>query len=126
MGLIHAAITLKNPRDASLQPLAVRALVDTGAVMLCIPEHVALQLKLEAVEQREITLADGRKRTVPYVGPVQITFENRNSFSGALVVGDGVLLGAMALEDMDLVIHPVRRTLTVDPQSPNLPSVLVK
>ncbi len=105
--------------------MKINALVDTGAITLCIPEHIVLQLKLEALEQREVTTADGKKRLVPYVGPVQIRFENRNCFTGALVLGDSVLLGAVPLEDMDLVINPCLQTITVNPESPNIPAALV-
>jgi hypothetical protein len=49
MGLINANIELSNPKNARLQPLAVSALVDTGAMTLCIPEHVAVQLELHGI-----------------------------------------------------------------------------
>jgi clan AA aspartic protease len=101
-------------------------MVDTGALMLCIPEHIALQLKLETGNKREITTADGRKQMVPYVGPLEVVFENRNCFIGALLLGDEVLLGAVPMEDMDLVISPAKRKLTVNPESPNFPHALVK
>jgi hypothetical protein len=39
---------------------------------------------------------------------------------GALVLGDEALLGAVPMEDMDLVVNPSRRELTVDPASPNI------
>jgi len=126
MGLVHAEIELINPRDAALRPLAVRALVDTGAITLCIPEHVALQLGLAELERREVQTADGRSMLVPYVGPIQVRFGNRNCFTGALVLGDAVLLGAVPLEDMDLVIDPRGQEVTVNPASPNIPSLLVK
>ena len=126
MGLVHAEIELINPRDAALRPLAVRALVDTGAITLCIPEHVALQLGLAELERREVQTADGRSMLVPYVGPIQVRFGNRNCFTGALVLGDAVLLGAVPLEDMDLVIDPRGQQVTVNPASPNIPSLLVK
>ena len=126
MGLVYADIELINPKEQILRPMKINALVDTGAITLCIPEHIVLQLKLEALEQREVTTADGKKRLVPYVGPVQIRFENRNCFTGALVLGDSVLLGAVPLEDMDLVINPRLQTITVNPESPNIPAALVK
>lgn len=126
MGLVYADIELINPKEQTLKPMKINALVDTGAITLCIPEHIVLQLKLEALEQREVTTADGQKRLVPYVGPVQIRFENRNCFTGALVLGDSVLLGAVPLEDMDLVINPRLQTITVNPESPNIPAALVK
>ncbi|MFN5516329.1 MAG: clan AA aspartic protease [Cyanobacteriota bacterium] len=125
MGLIYAAIELINPKEPALKPMALNALVDTGAITLCIPEHIVLQLNLETLEQREVTTADGRKRLVPYVGPVQIRFENRNCFTGALALGDSVLLGAVPLEDMDLVINPRLQRVTVNPDSPNIPAAVV-
>ena len=126
MGYVHAEIELSNPREPGLSPLTARALVDTGAMTLCIPEHVRLQLRLEEAEKREITTADGRKSVVSYVGPVRVRFRNRSAFVGALVIGDEVLLGSVPMEDMDLVISPARRELVVNPESPNIPQALVK
>jgi len=126
MGMISADIDLSNPRKPELVPLAVRALVDTGAMTICIPEHVAVQLQLEEIEKREVTTADERSHVVPYVGPIQIKFRNRTCFTGALVIGEQVLLGAVPMEDMDLVLSPSGQTITVNPKSPNIPSAVVK
>lgn len=126
MGYVHAEIELSNPKESSLGKLTATALVDTGALTLCIPEHVRLQLGLEEAEKREITTADGRRSLVPYVGPVMIKFQNRSAFVGALVLGDEVLLGAVPMEDMDLVVIPSTRMLAVNPESPNFPHALVK
>jgi len=125
MGLIHTEIMLKNPRYPDLHPMKVKALVDTGAITMCVPEHVALQLKLEEVEKREATIADGSKRSVSYVGPLQVFFDNRSSFCGAMVLGDTVLLGAIAMEDMDLVISPKHQRIEVNPDSPNFAQAIV-
>jgi clan AA aspartic protease len=126
MGLVYANIELLNPREPDLRPMAIRALVDSGAITLCIPEHVAIQLNFAELEKREVTPAEGRGSIVPYVGPVQIRFENRNCFTGALVLDDSVLLGAVPMDDMDLVINPRLQSITVNPASPNIPTVLVK
>ncbi len=126
MGLVYAAITLRNPREPGLQSLEVRALVDTGSMHLCVPEHIAIQLKLEALYEREVTLADGTKKVCRYVGPVETHFDGRACFTGALVLGDQVLLGAVPMEDMDLVINPATRSVTVNPESPTLPSSIAK
>jgi clan AA aspartic protease len=126
MGLIYADIELANAKNGSLNPMTVNALVDTGAMTLCIPEHVAIQLQLEEIEKREVTTADDRRHKVPYVGPVRIRFANRTSFTGALVIGEIVLMGAVPMEDMDLVISPSGQTITVNPNSPNIPSAIVK
>ncbi|MBM4027745.1 MAG: clan AA aspartic protease [Planctomycetes bacterium] len=126
MGRVEAQIELSNPSKPELKPVVVRALVDTGAMTICIPEHVAVQLQLPEIDKREVTTADERSHVVPYVGPIQIRFENRTCFTGAIVLGDSVLLGAVPMEDMDLVVSPSRRTITVNPRSPNIPSALVK
>src|SRR5437868_6983456 len=126
MGYAFAEIDLSNPQKSELKPIHVRALADTGALMLCVPEHVALQLGLEAHTRREVTVADGREVEVPYVGPVQVSFDGRYCFVGALIMGDEVLLGAIAMEDMDLVVNPRSREVTVNPESPNLPHVRAK
>jgi len=126
MGLVFADIELSNPRKSSLKPVGVRALVDTGAMTICIPEHIAVQLELEEIERREVTTADAGSHVVPYVGPIQIRFANRTCFTGALVIGDSVLMGAVPMEDMDLVIAPSGGTITVNPRSPNIPSAIVK
>jgi clan AA aspartic protease len=126
MGLVTTKLQLSNPRDASMAPIEVTALADTGSVFLCIPEHVRLQLKLEPLEEREVKLADGSRATYPYVGPVVLRFKNRTGFVGALVLGDEVLLGAIPLEDMDLVVNPRDRTVDVNPESPNIASGICK
>ena len=126
MGLIRGTFQLLNPLSQELAPLEVSALADTGAVHLCIPEHVALQLQLQELEKREVVLADGHRRTVPYMGPVEVRFRNRRGFTGAMVLGNEVLLGAIPMEDMDLVLQPQLQSIDVNPESPNIAVSLAK
>lgn len=126
MGHAYATILISNPRQPKLRPVEVKAMADTGAITLCIPEHVALQLKLETHEERTVRTADGRKQRVPYVGPVEVKFDNRSSFGGAMVMGDEVLLGAVQMEDMDLIVIPRMNAVVVNPESPNIPTVNAK
>jgi len=126
MGYVYADISIKNPKNNKIKSISIKALVDTVAMTLCIPEHICLQLGLEPIEKREVTTADGKSHVVPYVGPVQIEFESRTCFTGALVLGDSVFMGAVPMEDMDLVINPSTQKVSVNPESPNIPSALVK
>ena len=87
-------ILLRNARVPTLA-LQIDALADSGALHLCIPQHVCDHLRLEKMADREVTLADGSTRLVPYVGPVEIRFKNRVGLTGALVLGDQVLLGTV-------------------------------
>jgi len=126
MGVVNPKVSLKNPRKPGLAPVQVEALADSGALHPCIPEHVSIQLQLEESDKKEVTLADGSRKLVSYVGPIEIRFKNRVGFVGALVMGDQVLLGAIPMEDMDLLIIPKTRSLDVNPNSPNIATSLAK
>ena len=93
---------------------------------MVIPEHIRLQLQLEEQHKKEVTLAGGSKRLVPYVGPIEVRFKNRVGFVGAIVMGDQTLLGAIPMEDMDLVILPKDRRVDVNPESPNIACSIAK
>lgn len=106
MGLSNAKVVLKNPRRPELAPIEVDALAEAGSVHLSIREHIRIQLELEKTGKKEVILADSTRKLVPYVGPIELRFKNRIGFAGALVRGDQVLVGAIPMEDMDLVITP--------------------
>ncbi|MDE0450365.1 MAG: clan AA aspartic protease [Gammaproteobacteria bacterium] len=120
MGLTTAKVELRNPRRPDLAPVTIDALADTGSDYLCIPEHVRRSLALEQADTKRVTLADGTSRAVPYVGPLQLRFGTRTSFVGAVVIGDQPLLGAIALQDMDLVVVPQTRQVIINPASPDI------
>jgi clan AA aspartic protease len=126
MGLVVGKIILKNPRKPKLAPLEVEVLADSGPVHLCIPAHVQMQLQLEQIDKKEVRLADGTRKLVPYVGPIEVRFKNRVGFTCALVMGDQALLGAIPMEDMDLVITPKTKILDVNPNSPNIATSVAK
>jgi len=45
---------------------------------------------------------------------------------GAVVLGDEVLLGAVPMEDMDLVVVPQTREVKINPENPNFAAGLAK
>ena len=121
MGHSFAKLTLTNPCLPELPAVKVEALADTAATFLCVPADVAEALSLEAAgERKEVVFADGRRQSLSYVGPVQIGFKGRTAFAGALVTGDRVLLGAIPMEDMDLVVSSLSRRVDVNPASPDI------
>jgi predicted aspartyl protease len=67
MGLIRAKVSLRNALDSRLNPYEAEALVDTGALHLCLPQHVATQLQLPTLQVREITTADGANPNSPNI-----------------------------------------------------------
>lgn len=74
-------------------PVTINALADTGAVHLCIPAHIQIQLKLDEIDKKEVTLADGSQRLVPYVGPIELRYKNRVGFAGGTGDGRSALVG---------------------------------
>lgn len=132
MGLVHAKIGLRNPKLEDKNYIMQKCLVDTGALHLCIPKYLQIQLQLDEFDKKPFVCAKGdnsnneRRELVPYVGPIEVSFKNRKGFTGALVMGNEVLLGAIPMEDMDLVVIPSRRKLDVNPQNPNISASMVK
>jgi clan AA aspartic protease len=133
MGIIKTNINLSNAGKPLLEGMTINALVDTSSLHLCIPESIAIQLKLEIFEKRTVTLADGSSKLVDYVGPILLKWENRQCLVGALVLGNQALLGAIPMEDMrvpiqvnhyktseDVMIHPAQLKLIVNPEHPNI------
>jgi clan AA aspartic protease len=131
MGLTYADIELINADDLAMvkrhiigeeeiKRLHLNMLVDTGAYNLCINETIQSQLDLPFVEKRKGQLANGSIEEYDMVGPVVLKFKNRQTVCNALVLkGDNEpLLGAIPLEDMDVLIHPLRQELIVNPAHP--------
>jgi clan AA aspartic protease len=108
--------------------MPMQALVDSGAVFLSVPEHIAVQLgfDLTEVSKREVVLANGHRQTVPMIGPLRVHFADRYCDLSALVLGDEALLGAVPMEMMDLILHPATQTLSINPNSPYVPVALAK
>ena len=119
-------LTLKNPRNPERAPVSVEALADAGSTFLVIPDHVRIQLGLEEHDKKEVALAAGSRKKLPYVGPIETRFKNRTAFVGAIVMGDQVLLGAIPMEDMYLVVLPLERRVDINPLNPNYAVGLAK
>ena len=126
MGITHADICLEN--TFLKRKIEIKALVDSGSVFMTVPQHVAVQLgfDLDEVSTREAVLADGSRKRVPMIGPLRVHFSDRFCDLSALVLGDEPLFGAVPMEMMDLVLHPARQSLTVNPENPYVPAALVK
>ena len=119
MGIARAKIRLENPKRADLKVVEADASVDTGSLFLCLPQALRLELQLQETSKKEVTTADGKRCLCPYVGPVRIQFENRECYVGAVVLGNEVLLGAVPMEDMDLVVIPSARKVVPNPLHPD-------
>jgi clan AA aspartic protease len=139
MGLVYADIELINGDDLALarrnmmdqdevKRMRVNILVDSGALMLCINENIQEQLQLQVVEKRKAQLANGHIVECNVVAPVEIRFENRQTTCRAMVLPNDSepLLGAIPLKDMDVLIHPQRQELIVNPDHPYFAQMKLK
>ncbi|HEX8740763.1 MAG TPA: clan AA aspartic protease [Casimicrobiaceae bacterium] len=120
MGIVYVDLRLSNPSEPGLEEITANALVDTGAIDLVIAEHVAIQLKLGELSPREMRLADGSRRKVRYAGPVKVEMQGRNCFTGAIIMGDRLLLGAIPMEQLDVVVDPRGLRVIPNPENPNV------
>lgn len=119
MGLTCVNLTLSHPPRPDIQPVEAESLADSGSTSLIIPDHVRVPLDLPEHARKEAALADGSRQLRPYVGPVKVSVKNRTALGGAVVMGNEVLLGAIPMEDMDLIVVPLQRRVDVNPQNPN-------
>jgi clan AA aspartic protease len=124
MGLTYTDITLKNAFDVAnvqhgiikerdTRMVNVRALVDTGAGTLVITETVRQKLGLDVRGLRKATLGNNAKEVCKITEPVEVHWKDRSMTCQPIVIGGSgdVLLGAIPLEDMDLVVNPGKQEL---------------
>ena len=99
----------------AVRSVSLEAMVDTGAVMMAIPEDVALALGLPLLEMRTVTLADGTRRQIPKVGDMRIEILGRQMTCDSFVTPAGTtpLIGQIPLEGLDLIVDPGTREVRV-------------
>ena len=124
MGNVYGDITLKNSGDMvraidghiaekDIRTITVTALADTGASTLIINENIRDKLGLSIIGTRIGYLAGDQEIFCKITEPVLIFYKDRITVVHAWVVpGEGqALLGVIPLEDMDLMVDPVRQEL---------------
>ena len=139
MGLVYANLELISAGDIELErkgyiskndikKVEIKALVDSGAYMMCINEHIQNQLDLMKIKTTEAEMADGTMQKLDVVGPLIVNFKNRTTSCNAIVLpGETeVLLGSIPMEDLDVIIDPKRQTLEVNPEAPYIPRKKLK
>ena len=139
MGEITVNVTLENTGDrylfaqgnakeADIRRTRIDATVDTGAVMLVLPQNVVERLGLQILRTVVVSYADERKEERPVAGPLTIHIGNR-FMSTDCIVGPPLsepLIGQIILEALDLLADCTKRTLTPRPESPDYPLLKLK
>ena len=139
MGMVYADIELINADDIALvrrnlmdkdeiKRMTVSMVVDSGAYMMAINETIQGQLQLPTKEKRKSIMADGTIVEHDVVGPIEVKFKNRTAVCNALVLpgNNEPLLGAIPMEEMDVLIHPRRQELIVNPEHPYMAQLNLK
>ena len=100
------------------------AIVDTGAVMLALPQDVVEELGLRIFRTVVVTYADERR----VAGPVTIKIGKRFMNTDCIVgpPASEALIGQVILEELDLIPDCQKQTLTPRPESPIYPSLKMK
>jgi clan AA aspartic protease len=120
MGMVYTEITLKNISDEVLarggyikpeeiRTATVTAIADTGSMYLVITEELRQQLGLEIKGEKMANIANGQQIKSKITDAVEILWKDRFVFIPAMVIPGAkkILLGAMALEGMDLMVNPI-------------------
>lgn len=139
MGHVYAEIELINGEDLTLarkgligqeeiKRMTVKALVDTGAITMCINETIQEQMQFPVIGVRKAQMANDHIIEVPLVNHVEIRFKNRSAMCSAMVLPGNaeILFGSIPLEEMDVLIHPQRQELIVNPDHPYFAQLKVK
>lgn len=139
MGEIVVDIELENFVDRALQKQtrlkedrvrkhSMKAVADTGAVMLALPQDVVDKLGLETQRTVIVSYADEQRDQRPVAGAVTIRIGDR-AMTTECIVGPPLseaLIGQVVMEELDLIADPQRQTLAPRPESPIYPSLKLK
>ena len=115
-------------RRSDIRSSTVEAIVDTGAVMLVLPQNVVERLGVGIRRTAMVTYADERMEERPVAGPLTIRIGNR-FMSTDCVVGPPLsepLIGQIIMSALDLVADCTSRTLGPRPESPDYPLLNLK
>lgn len=105
----------------------VRAIVDTGATLLVLPEAIIQQLGLPEVRKVTSRFADGHKMERTVYGPVRLEVQGRVVNVDALCAPPNVpaLLGQIPLGGLDFLMDSKSQRLVPNPESPDPDMALV-
>jgi clan AA aspartic protease len=93
------------------------ALVDTGATTLALPLRMIHELGLKKVRERSAITSQGTVKVGMYEA-VRLTIIGRECVVEVMEVSDATppLIGQIPLEMLDLVVNPLARKLTTNPE----------
>ena len=115
-------------QESEIRTYKLDATVDTGAVMLVLPQNVVEKLGLKKRRTVIVSNADERKEERAVAGPLTIKLGDRFMTTDC-VVGPPLsepLVGQIVLEELDLLADCTNHQLTPRPESPDYPLLKLK
>ena len=99
--------------ETQVRRVKLRGVVDTGATRLVLPGSIVDLLGLRTTGRTSVRYADGRVAQRALVTDLSLTYGDRTSLFSAVVEPDrdSALIGAIVLEELDLVVDCNRQTL---------------
>ena len=139
MGEVRVRVTMRNFVDVALAERGsgriddiptsqLDCLVDTGALMVLLPEDEVGKLGLSRGGRVIVTYADDRREELATARGLEVSVLGRKMVTDC-VIGPPLcepLIGQLVLEELDLVVDCARNTLGPRPESPNLPLLKLK
>ena len=124
MGRVTEKIRLTNIFDPA-RVVEVEALVDTGAMMLVLPQDIVDELGLKKVKDVKVRYANNKTEDKTMYGVVRIEINGRVGDFDVIAEAKGAqpLIGQIPLEQLDLIVDPVARKVMPNPRSPDMPMV---
>ena len=139
MGEVKVEVELENTIDRGMatrgalsseavRHFSARLLVDSGAIMLALPQDYVEELGLDEMGKAIVAYADERKEERPVAGPVTVRAGNRFATVNCVVLPPNAepLLGQIVLEMTDLLVDSRDQKLVPRPESPFLPELKLK
>ena len=124
MGRVTEKIKLTNVLDPT-KSVEVEALVDTGAMMLVLPQDIVDELGLKKIKDVRVRYANNETEDRPMYRVVTVEINGREGDFDVIAEprGSQPLLGQIPLEQLDLIVDPVARKVLPNPRSPDVPMV---
>ncbi|MFH1562923.1 MAG: aspartyl protease family protein [Nitrospirota bacterium] len=139
MGEVKVTLELENFGDRytfemgfipkeKIRQLNTQALVDTGAIMMMLPQDMVDELGLKVKRTVIVTYANEQKEKRDVAGVVTLKIGKRSMDADCIVVppNSEPLVGQIVLEELDLIVDCKENTLTPRPESLYLPLLKLK
>lgn len=112
MSVYMSKLSFSNPLDNELKPIEISFVpINLGSVHLNITKDICERLQLREIDEKQINNEFGLRKFVPYVGPILINYSQNFCCTGAIVT-EGLSIGTIILDDLNIKIFPNTNTLT--------------